>query len=306
MKNPRSAIGPIMFPGILRVFYEAVRLHSIRKAGEALGLSPSAVSRQIALFEHRIGTPLFDRSAKGVVLNHAGEMVADFARTVLLDFDALKTDLDDYKGGRRAMIRIATVEGMVAAGPAGAIVEFRRKFPRVLFEVRMMPAPAVIDAVLRAEADIGLGFSPEVHPDLVTKSLIREPLLLVAPKNGNLALGASVSLSDLAGMPLALPGPEFGFRRMIDAACRKGGFEVAPVFSSNAFETLRDFVVQGGGCSVLPSRALRGKDNSKLQWAPIEDPRLGKTTVEVLVLRKRKLSRVLRLFLDGLGKALDE
>jgi DNA-binding transcriptional LysR family regulator len=225
---------------------------------------------------------------------------------VLLDFDTLTTDLDDYKGGRRSLIRIATVESMVAAGPAAAIVEFRRQFPRVLFEVRMMPAPAVIDAVLRAEADIGLGFSPDPHPELTTKVLIREPLLLVALKDSDLELPATVTLSDLASLPLALPGPEFGFRRMIESACRKAGFDVEPVFSSNSFETLRDFVVRGGGCSVLPSRALRGKDNSRLQWAPIEDRRLGRTTVEVLVLRKRKISRVLRLFLDDLGKALDE
>jgi DNA-binding transcriptional LysR family regulator len=195
---------------------------------------------------------------------------------------------------------------MVAAGPATAIVGFRRQFPRVLFELRMMPAPAVIEAVVRAEADIGLGFSPDPHPELITKSLIREPLLLVAPKGGDLTLPSSVTLSELASLPLALPGPEFGFRRMIESACRKAGIEIEPVFSSNAFETLRDFVMRGGGCSVLPSRALRGKDNSQLQWAPIEDRRLGKTTVEVLVLRKRRISRVLRLFLDELGKALDE
>lgn len=293
-----------MFPGVLRVFYETVRLRSIRKAGEELGLSPSAVSRQIALFEHRVGTPLFDRSARGVTLNHAGEMVAEFARTTLLDYDALKADLDDYKGGRRARIRLATVEGMVAAGPSAAVVEFRRQFPQVRFDVRMMPAPAVVEAVLRAETDIGLAFSPEPNPELLVKSRISEPLHLVAHRDHG-ALPATFSLSDLATLPLALPGPEFGFRRMIDAACTKAGFRLDPVFTSNAFETLRDFVVNGGGCTVLPGRALRGKDNAALKWVPLDDRRLGKTTIEIVVLRKRRLSRVMRLFLDRLGKTLE-
>lgn len=293
-----------MLTSALRVFYETVRLGSIRKAGIELGLSPSSVSRQIAIFEHQIGTTLFDRSSRGVALNHSGELVAEFARNVLLDYDTLRVDLDDYKGGRRALIRIAAVESVVAAAPAAAVASFRVRFPQVQFDLRIMPAPAVVEAVVKGETDIGLGFSPETNPELETKLRVQEPLMLVSHVDAATDLKPVVSLADMSALDLALPGRDFGFRRLLDSACRDAGFNLSAVFTSNAFEALRDFAVHGGGHTVLPSRALLGKDNSMLHVARIEDKRLPKTTIDLLVKKKRKMSRILNLFLQELGAKL--
>src|ERR1700757_3505003 len=98
-----------MFPGALRFFYEVSQTGSIRKASESLGVAPSSVSRQIAVLERQLGTRLFARSSEGVELTHAGKMVADFARVVLLDYDALRADLDDLRGVRRALVRVVVV-----------------------------------------------------------------------------------------------------------------------------------------------------------------------------------------------------
>ena len=83
-----------MFSGSLRAFDETVRAGSIRKASEILGVAPSSVSRHIAMLEREIGTALFDRRSRGVVLTFAGRMVADYARSVLVPwhrgFDSLR------------------------------------------------------------------------------------------------------------------------------------------------------------------------------------------------------------------------
>ncbi len=73
-----------MFSGSLRAFDETVRTGSIRKASEALGIAPSSVSRQIAILETQIGTTLFHRRAGGLEITHAGQLVADYARSVLM------------------------------------------------------------------------------------------------------------------------------------------------------------------------------------------------------------------------------
>ncbi len=61
---------------------------SIRKASELLDIAPSSVSRKVALLEQQIGTVLLERTSSGVRLTHAGVLVADYARSVVLDYDS--------------------------------------------------------------------------------------------------------------------------------------------------------------------------------------------------------------------------
>jgi DNA-binding transcriptional LysR family regulator len=294
-----------MFFRSLRVFHETVRLQSIRKASASLGLAPSSASRQISALEHQFGTSLLDRSATGISLTHAGALVEEFARTVLLDYDSLKTDLDDYKGGRRALIRIAAVESAMIAGPATAIAEFRKRFEKVSFTLNMLPAPHVVEVVKHGDADIGITFAPEPDPDLETVARLDEPLYLVT-RLGVLPAGTkTVSLGDIVDLPLGLPAADFGIRRLLDNACKSAGVRLSPVLASSSFEALRQFVLEGGGAAILPGRALRGQfADGVLQATMLEDKRLRHTTLDVIMLRKRRPSRILKLFRDRLISSL--
>ncbi len=293
-----------MFLRSLRVFHEAVRLESIRKASDYLRIAPSSASRQIALLEHQIGTSLLDRSASGVAVTHAGALVVEFARTVLLDYDSLRIDLDDYKGGRRAQIKIAAVEGVMGSGPLAVITSFRRDFEHVSFTLNMLPAPAVVEAVRQGSADIGLTFSPQPDPDLETILLFHEPLFLVTLDTGDPEPVTSVSLRDLTTIGLALPAPDFRITRLLDAACRAQGVKLVPVLSSNSFEALRQFVVTGGGGAVLPGRMLDRQRTPTLRFTLISDKYLERTSIEMMMLPKRRQSRILRLFRDRLIRSL--
>ena len=190
----------------LRVFFEATRLRSIRKAGDKLGLAPSSVSRHIKTLERQFGTALIDRSAKGVAVTDAGERVVTFARQVLNDYASLRMDLNDYQGGYKALIRVALVEGISAAGPSLAMTRFRQRFRDVRFEITMMSAPQVNEAVRRADADLGISFGADTHPEFSAVSLTAEPLIYAARRDtpaGALAMAhASVDLKQLSAQTL--------------------------------------------------------------------------------------------------------
>jgi len=57
----------------LKSFHAAAEAGSLTAAGERLGISQSAVSRQIAALEESLGTSLFQRHARGLVLTEAGQ-----------------------------------------------------------------------------------------------------------------------------------------------------------------------------------------------------------------------------------------
>lgn len=288
-----------MFHGCLRAFVETVRAGSIRKASEVLRVAPSSVSRHIAILEHEMGTALFNRRAGGVELTHAGKLVAEYADSVLVDYDTLRTDLNDMRGTQRRMIRLALVESVAAYGPINAIGEFFEKYPTVSFNVRLMPAPRVTEAVIQGQCDIGVSFCTQPDPELLTLSRIPEPIVLVVRTDHALAAAPEADLADITAMPLALPDVDFGVRQIIDRASAVRGFRFAPVLTSNVFGTLRDFVRCGAGAAILPKRAVvRDEQAGNLKTIPLIGSMFCDATIDVVVLRKRRLPRVVKSFVD--------
>lgn len=290
-----------MFNASLRAFDETVRAGSIRKASEALGVAPSSVSRHIALLEHEMGTALFVRRAGGVDLTHAGTLVAEYARSILMDYDTLRTDLDDLRGAQRRLIRLALVESVASSGPIEAIATFHAQHPTVAFDLRLLPAPRVIEVVRQGLFDIGLAFCVQPEAEIVVLETVTEPIVVAVKRDHPLASAAGISLEQLAETPLALPDPEFGVRRILDQAAAARGFRFAPVLTSNSFETLRDFARAGLGAAVLPMRAVvRRGDSAPLTAAPLSGAEFRNSTIELVALRKRRLPRIVRLFVDKL------
>ena len=288
-----------MFSGSLRAFDETVRTGSIRKASEALGVAPSSVSRQIAILEAQIGTRLFNRRAGRLEITHAGQLVADYARAVLVDYDTLKSDLDDIRGVQRRLLKLAVVESVAHYGPISALAKFREGFPAVSFDVRLMPAPQIVDAVRQGQYDIGVAYCAEPAQDIITLASVAEPIVFVVRADHPLAAASRIELHEISTLPLALPGIDFGVRQILDRASAAAGFKLTPVLSSNVFETLRDFVGLGAGAAILPLRAVahrEGADNIRI--IPLAGAAFQNATIDIIVLRKRRLPRVVRAFVQ--------
>lgn len=294
-----------MFHTALRAFDETVRAGSIRKASESLGVAPSSVSRHIAILERQIGTALFERRADGVDLTHAGELVAEFIRKLLLDYDTLRGDLDDVRGVRRRLVRIASVESIAASAPMSAVHKFNARYPTISFNIRLMPAPAVAEAVREGQCDIGLGYCAAVDADIFPLARIPEPIRLAVHPGHIFADRSEVALEELSTIPLALPDADFGTRRMIDVAAGRLGVRLEPILTSNDFEVLRSFVRSGSGASLLPMRAIVARDgNGVLRAVPVTEPSFREATIDLIMLRRRRLPRVLQDFVEALSKEI--
>jgi DNA-binding transcriptional LysR family regulator len=77
----------------LRIFVSAARRPSLGAAAQEMHLTPSAVSKALKRLEDVLGKPLFDRSAKQLVLNDSGQLLLNRAQTLLALADQAKADL---------------------------------------------------------------------------------------------------------------------------------------------------------------------------------------------------------------------
>ena len=96
----------------LRIFHTVADAGSFTHAGHDLGLSQSAVSRQISALEQDLKVPLFHRHARGLILTEQGEVLYRTAHDVFAKLAAARTRLADSKDKPTGELRITTTVGL--------------------------------------------------------------------------------------------------------------------------------------------------------------------------------------------------
>ena len=79
----------------LRIFHAVADAGSLTHAGDALHLSQSAVSRQIRALEESLGTTLFHRHARGLILTEQGELLFEATSTMAKKLDSAAARIRD-------------------------------------------------------------------------------------------------------------------------------------------------------------------------------------------------------------------
>jgi DNA-binding transcriptional LysR family regulator len=186
-----------------RVLREVAIRGSFTAAAASLGYTQSAVSRQVATLEAAAGTPLCERTARGVRLTDAGGRLLRRARTVLEEIEAAQRELEGVSETAAGRLRVGAFPTAVAALLPRAMAAFRVRRPAVEVSLREGSSPSQLRRLVSGAADLAVvGVLPEGRPTrdrrLVLEQLLDDPLLLAVGSDHPLARRRSVDLDDLA------------------------------------------------------------------------------------------------------------
>src|SRR5438093_8523375 len=92
----------------LRLVSAVAELGSLTRAGDRLHLTQSALSHQLRDIESRLGTPLFLRVGKRMVLTPAGERLLRSAESVLTTIERTEDAIRNLAGAERGVLRLTT------------------------------------------------------------------------------------------------------------------------------------------------------------------------------------------------------
>jgi DNA-binding transcriptional LysR family regulator len=244
----------------LETFALAAERSNFTAAARFLGISQAAVSQRIHALEGDIGVSLFRRAAGKVELTDAGRRLHDYARRIL---DLHREARQDVTG------REAPVEGELAIAASSIpgdhflpalLAAFGPKHPHVRVRAVVSDSAGVIGQVQRGEVSVGLvGRKPE-NPNLESRHLAGDRMILVVPPDHALARRRSVTLDRLAAYPLVLREAGSGLRYSFEAALARAGrsladLRVALELGSN--ESILGAVLRGVGVAVLSALAVR-------------------------------------------------
>lgn len=290
----------------LRYFFTVANEGSIRKAAEKLNLAASALSRRITQIEEDLGVPLFERHARGLRPTDAGQIYFDHARTTLRQEAWAIGEIEAIKDLRRGQIRVVCVEGTIGGIVSDAIAEFRPKSPAVKLSVTRAGSTGVVRAVASDEADLGLAFDPPAHRDVMVIAQAPAPLYAVFAPGMALPEGP-LSLSDLAGQPLAIPpDSSYGIRDVIDRVVRQNAdIDLDPPLLCDSIYGLTGFALRGQGVSILPMCSIVDElRDGRLAIRSLSDPVLRDARIALLGRRHRTLAPVARRFCSILTRCL--
>lgn len=266
----------------LRYFSAVVQFGSYSEAAAHLGISQPAVSRQVLELERSLGTRLLRREGRDLSMTETGAALYDKAQKILSEIDSIPESL-----GMATLVP----RGRIAVGLSTALAEylmprvmetFVHKYPQV--EVRLLQSYSsdLVQMLVAGRLDIAVFYGLPRHSKLEIHSMMDIQLGLVVPAKTEVraferfAGLQSISMSELAGLPLILPSPAQDLRRMIEDAFT--GCKLTPriVMEVDGVALMKGLVRASLGGTILAYNAVhREVQRQNLAFIPIVEPVLN-------------------------------
>jgi DNA-binding transcriptional LysR family regulator len=257
----------------IRYFLAVANTGSLSGASKQLFVAVSAISRQIQRLEERIGAQLFERHARGMVLNDAGQILENHVRKSMMDMEYAIAEIQGLNAVRRTVIRMACTDGLAFDLLPQLFSQFRHDHPGVMFYLNVGTAVEVSEMIHKGEVDFALQFSLVAERGVDIMASFPAPVRMVMRPDHPLA-EKELQLTDLHPYPLAMNEQGSTIRQLFDLACRMSGIFLEPTVSCNRFSTLYDFMVQTPGaiaaCSHFSIMYKARRDNLRVRPVNIE------------------------------------
>ncbi|WP_374833743.1 LysR family transcriptional regulator [Paenochrobactrum pullorum] len=274
----------------LRMFMAVVRIGSIRGAAEYLQVAPSVISRQIADTERVIGLPLFSRTARGMRLTEAGELVLDYGRRILEESSLLTEQLGLLRGVQQQRVRIRCGEGFLADVLKHGLSAFVKIYPEIRYDLQLGSTQGVLDAIANGDADIGIAYNPTIDTRVRSLAISRQPLCLVAQPHHPLLIKENLQMADCNGLSCSLLSQGHGITQLVTRVAADQGIALITLLETSSIDVLKHFVMAGLGVTFLPRFTVATElENGSVNIRELSDPVFNDASAHLMVRARRRL-----------------
>ncbi len=245
----------------LRALRELARRGTMAAAAEALFLTPSAVSQQVALLEQEAGVALTERRGRGVRLTPAGEALVGHAERIMAVLGEARSEMAQLRREIAGELRVAAFPTIASAVLPETLKALRAAFPRldvVLEEMEPLDGLAALGSWRTDVAlvdDLAAPLAGQGDDKLELVPLAQDQLYALLPQAHGLAGKRSLAVGELRGEAWAMDSTASAFGDVVIGLCRRAGYEPRVNARCTGFEMVAAMV--GAGCSVSVVPGLR-------------------------------------------------
>lgn len=241
----------------LYTFKTVCEEESITKAAERLSTTQPAISRTISELEEALGTQLFDRTARKIVLNEAGQLFLSKVIPLLELYEDLEREFLD--SGINPALKIGATPSVAGTLLLDVLEKFRVTHSDVQVRVTVDSEKELEKQLLHRKIDMALteGMADDEH--FVKVPVSSQPLAVLCSPDFPLASSGILTAPELAKQPLLLKEPGSMVRQIVDSAFLFFNLSVSPAWTSISSAALLKAARKGLGVAILP-RSLAEKD----------------------------------------------
>jgi len=243
----------------LRIFHAVADAGSLTHAGDSLGLSQSAVSRQIRGLEESLGTTLFHRHARGLILTEQGELLFDATRSMSKRLETASARIRDSEEEVFGELRVTTTTGFGTLWLAPRLPSLYERYPDL--KIDLMLEERVLDLPMR-EADVAIRMKEPSQADLIRKRLMGVRMRLYATPEYLASNGTPETLDDMRNFRLISQNVNAPQVSAGAALVRQlNALPVTSTFTVNNYFGVLQAVLNNLGIGLLPNYLTRDFPN---------------------------------------------
>jgi DNA-binding transcriptional LysR family regulator len=244
----------------LKVLREFDQRGTVAATAEALHLTPSAVSQQLAGLARDIGAPLLEKHGRRVRLTGQARVLLSHAVVVQEQLERARADLASWDEGSLGEVRIGSLSTGIAALVAPTYARLRLIRPGIRVSVDEAEPPGVftsldvggLDVVVTSDYPTG----PPRHDRRYHRvDLLSDPLDAVLPVGHPLARPQGIRLETLAAESWVGSSPGDPCSQIMMAVCAAAGFTPDIVHRSVEWGAAASMVAAGCGVALIPRLA---------------------------------------------------
>ena len=233
---------------------------TIAAAADALHVTPSAVSQQLAALEREVGHPLMEPDGRTVRLTPVARVLVRRADAIFAEIEQLHSEVADLAGGEVGDVRVGAFATAIASLVAPAAEELRRDAPGLTLGVAEAEAPEAFDLLGAHGLDLVIsmeapGAPGHADPRFARVDLMRDRLDVALPAGHRLAGAGEVELAALSEETWVAPPVGWSCERVTVAACQAAGFSPAVAHRSADWPAVVALVSAGLGVALVPRLA---------------------------------------------------
>jgi DNA-binding transcriptional LysR family regulator len=287
----------------LQLFHLVAEHRNFTKAGQAAGLTQSAITRQIAGMEARLGAPLFERTTRSVTLTPAGAALYARSGAILAGVDdAIKALRMRFELGPE-VLRVGIARTIGLAYLPGFFRKFQRLHPQVQIRAAHQSSAFILAAVEGGELDVGIVAAPPVLPNgVIVARKFADEFVAIAPPPFK-APSKSVSPAELNELftdrKWLLISDETVTGKRLRGWLLKEGVLTDVAMDSDSFDLIVNLVSLGFGVSIVPHRALALHPQTRAVRRVVVKPKFSRELL-VVVHRQPKLPKPIEDFTSSI------
>ena len=231
---------------------------NLTDAADDLYLSQSALTRRLQRLEQELGTTLFERHGRELVLNTRGRAFLPNAKKMIEARSQGIEHVTRLMDPERGQVRLDFMHSLGTWMVPDLLRSYRQIYPHVQFALHQGASQYLIDRIRAGASDIALvGPKPQelASPGQVAlgwHQLELQRLAIAVPEGHWASESTSIAMAELADEPFIGMLPGYGTRMLLDSLAAEAGFVPRFVFESMELSTVAGLVEAGLGCALLP------------------------------------------------------